>query len=239
MMSKNRSLWLLMLVLSIAALVVAGCGASGQASNSGTSGSSVTPPTATTGTASASGMPAASNGASTAGTTTPGGATGAYSSTTGTSATGAMTSTTGTTASSATTSTQGTSANGPAGLSAPSGPAQVTVVQNATLGNILADNNGMTLYLYTKDSKDGPSTCYGGCAKAWPPLLTKGNAQAGSEADAKLLGTTNRTDGTTQVTYNGWPLYYFAKDTKAGDVTGQGVGGVWFVVSPQGDKIQK
>jgi plastocyanin len=94
----------------------------------------------------------------------------------------------------------------------------------------------MTLYLYTNDTKN-TSTCYDKCATAWPPLLTSGAPAVGAGADASLLGTTTRTDGKMQVTYNGWPLYYWFKDQKAGDTTGQLVGGVWFVVSPKGDKI--
>jgi predicted lipoprotein with Yx(FWY)xxD motif len=120
---------------------------------------------------------------------------------------------------------------------AAAGPASVMVTTNDTLGSFLADSKGMTLYLYTKDTPN-TSNCYGACALAWPPLLTEGAATAGAGVDAALLGTTTRTDGSTQVTYNGWPLYYFAKDQKAGDVTGQNVGTVWFVVSPEGQKIE-
>jgi predicted lipoprotein with Yx(FWY)xxD motif len=69
-------------------------------------------------------------------------------------------------------------------------------------------------------------------------LLTNGNAVGGNGLDASKFGTTTRTDGTTQVTFNSWPLYYFAKDLKAGDVTGQGVGTVWFVISPSGDAMK-
>ena len=120
---------------------------------------------------------------------------------------------------------------------APSGPAMVNVGKDAKLGSILVDDKGMTLYLFTKDTPN-TSTCYDKCATAWPPLLTTGNAVGGSGLDASKFGTTTRTDGTTQVTYNGWPLYYFAKDLKAGDVTGQGVGTVWFVISPTGDAMK-
>jgi len=100
------------------------------------------------------------------------------------------------------------------------------------LGPFLTDSAGMTLYLFTKDTVPGESACYDDCATNWPPLLT-------TDAPASLpvgiqgeLGTIERTDGTSQVTYNDVPLYYFAKDTKAGDTTGQGVGDVWWVVPP-------
>ena len=115
--------------------------------------------------------------------------------------------------------------------------AKVMVTKNDKLGQILTDDEGKTLYLYTKDTKD-TSNCYDNCATAWPPLLTAGAPVAGDGANASLLGTTMRKEGTTQVTYNGWPLYYYAKDQKAGDTTGQDVGKVWYVLSPSGDKIE-
>ncbi len=120
---------------------------------------------------------------------------------------------------------------------APTKAATVMVSKNDKLGQILADDEGKTLYLYTKDTKD-TTNCYDKCAQAWPPLLTTGAAKAGAGADAALLGATARKDGTTQVTYNGWPLYYYVKDQKAGDTTGQDVGGVWYVLSPKGDKVE-
>jgi|GEM_PF-557266 len=125
----------------------------------------------------------------------------------------------------------------PAATQIPVKAATVMVSKNATLGEIVTDDEGRTLYLFTKDTKN-TSNCYDKCAQAWPPLLTAGAPQAGDGANASLLGTTTRTDGTTQVTYNGWPLYYYAKDQKAGDTTGQDVGGVWYVVSPKGDKAE-
>jgi predicted lipoprotein with Yx(FWY)xxD motif len=118
---------------------------------------------------------------------------------------------------------------------APSGPAVVNVGQNATLGSFLVDSKGMTLYLYTTDTPN-TSNCYNACAVAWPPLLTTGAPVAGTGVTASLLGTTTRTDGTTQVTYNGWPLYYFATDKAVGDTTGENVQNVWFVVTPAGAK---
>jgi predicted lipoprotein with Yx(FWY)xxD motif len=108
--------------------------------------------------------------------------------------------------------------------------ALVTVHQDAELGSILTDADGMTLYLYTKDDP-GVSNCYEQCAVAWPPLLTEGTPVADTALGGKL-GTTERTDGALQVTYNGMPLYYWFKDTAAGETTGQNVGGVWFVINP-------
>ena len=114
--------------------------------------------------------------------------------------------------------------------------ATVNLGQNDTLGSFLVDDKGMTLYLFTKDTPN-TTVCYEKCAVAWPPLLTTGDPVAGEGVDASLLGTTNRTDGTVQVTYNGWPLYYYEKDKAPGDVVGQDVGGVWYVVSAAGDQI--
>ena len=115
--------------------------------------------------------------------------------------------------------------------------ATVEVTEGDALGEFLVDADGMTLYLFTNDS-EGTSNCYDGCAASWPPLLTEGEPEAGDGVDAALLGTTERTDGTTQVTYNGLPLYFFASDQSAGDTSGQGVGDVWYVVSPEGEAVE-
>ena len=117
------------------------------------------------------------------------------------------------------------------------GGSVVNLTQNDQLGSFLADDKGMTLYLFTKDTPN-TTVCYEKCAVAWPPLLTTGDPVAGEGVDASLLGTTDRTDGTVQVTYNGWPLYYYEKDKAPGDVVGQDVGGVWFVVSPAGEMVE-
>jgi predicted lipoprotein with Yx(FWY)xxD motif len=117
--------------------------------------------------------------------------------------------------------------------SVPTSPAIVNAGQNTTLGSFLVDSNGMTLYIYTRDTP-GKSNCYGGCATNWPPLLTNGSPTAGTGVTASMLGTTTRADGTLQVTYNGWPLYYFINDKAAGDTTGEGVQSVWYVMTPAG-----
>jgi predicted lipoprotein with Yx(FWY)xxD motif len=117
------------------------------------------------------------------------------------------------------------------------GGTMVNLGKNDKLGSFLVDDKGMTLYLFTKDTPN-TTTCYDKCATAWPPLLTTGAPAAGAGVDASKFGTTKRTDGTSQVTYNGWPLYYYAKDKAPGDVVGQDVGNVWFVISPAGDKVE-
>ena len=112
-------------------------------------------------------------------------------------------------------------------------------VGTTNLGSVLVDSQGMTLYLFQADSGT-TSACSGACATAWPPLQANGQPTAGNGADGSLLGTTQRSDGTAQVTYNGHPVYTFAKDSKAGETTGEGVnafGGAWYVLSPAGDQI--
>jgi predicted lipoprotein with Yx(FWY)xxD motif len=109
-------------------------------------------------------------------------------------------------------------------------------VASSDLGEILVDGQGMTLYLFTED-RAGHSVCEDDCAAAWPPLLVQDEPVPGDGIDAALLGETERSDGTTQLTYAGWPLYTWAQDQQPGDVTGQGVQEVWFVVSPEGDAV--
>lgn len=103
--------------------------------------------------------------------------------------------------------------------------------------SFLVDANGMTLYLFAKDSA-GTSNCSGGCATNWPPLTVTGQPVAGAGVDASLLGTLTRADGSTQVTYNGHPLYHYKGDYAPGDENGRGVGGVWYVVSASGDAVK-
>jgi predicted lipoprotein with Yx(FWY)xxD motif len=110
------------------------------------------------------------------------------------------------------------------------------VVSSSELGDILVDDEGMTLYLFTEDS-DGQSVCEDACATAWPPLLVDEPPVAGEGADGALLDTIERSDGSTQASYAGWPLYTWAQDQQPGDVTGQGVQGAWFVISPEGEPI--
>ena len=114
-------------------------------------------------------------------------------------------------------------------------------VHKSDLGHILVDSQGRTLYLFEKD-KNGKSACSGACASAWPPLTTSSAAVAGTGAAKKLLGTTKRSDGTMQATYNGWPLYLYAGDAASGQTNGQGLdqfGAEWYVLAPSGKKVEK
>ena len=117
--------------------------------------------------------------------------------------------------------------------------ATIKVGKAGGLGQVIVSARGMTLYNFHKD-KGKTSSCYGACAENWPPLLTKGAPTAAGGAKSSLLGTTKRKDGSTQVTYNGHPLYYFKQDTAAGDTNGQGQnlnGGLWWIVSSAGAPI--
>ena len=119
-------------------------------------------------------------------------------------------------------------------------PSDTPVLQMASsdeLGDFLADSGGLTLYLFLKD-EPGVSNCYDTCAEKWPPLLSDGNTTVADGVDEALVGTTERTDGTTQLTYNGWPLYYWFEDYQPGQTFGQNVGEVWFVVSPSGEAVE-
>jgi predicted lipoprotein with Yx(FWY)xxD motif len=120
----------------------------------------------------------------------------------------------------------------------PTGEATV-MTKSGPMGTYLTDGQGKSLYLFAADTKSN-STCNGACAAAWPPLVTTATAKAGSGADAAKLGTTKRSDGATQVTYNGHPLYLYAADTAPGQTNGQGLtqfGALWWLVNPQGAAI--
>jgi predicted lipoprotein with Yx(FWY)xxD motif len=113
-------------------------------------------------------------------------------------------------------------------------------VTSASLGDILADVDGNSLYMFVPDQQqNGEPTCYDDCAQAWPAFEAEGDLVAGEGLDQSLLGSVERTDGATQVTYNDLPLYYFSGDEAAGDTNGQGLNDVWYVVSAEGKPIKK
>jgi len=107
-------------------------------------------------------------------------------------------------------------------------------VADSEVGPILVDQDGITLYIHTLD-EGGVATCTGPCAETWPPVESP--VSPGDDIDAPLLGATIGDLGTTQATFNGWPLYRYTGDTAAGDVTGQGLDEVWFAVSPSGAPV--
>lgn len=116
----------------------------------------------------------------------------------------------------------------------------VSTIQTA-LGTVLMDDRGLTLYMWDADAA-GKSVCYGRCAGVWPPALSIGPAVAGGGAKASLLKVAHRTDGTSMLTYNGFPLYGFFRDANPGDTNGEAVNGFgakWWVLAPDGSKITK
>jgi predicted lipoprotein with Yx(FWY)xxD motif len=125
-----------------------------------------------------------------------------------------------------------------AAKSAPAKKATVNVA-NTSLGKVLVDSRGHTLYDFAKDT-GAKSMCSGECATEWPPLHANGKPTVSGGASAALVGTIKGSDGAMQVTYHGHPLYGFSGDHKPGDANGQGLndfGGVWWAVSPAGNSV--
>ncbi|GAA1269698.1 hypothetical protein [Saccharothrix xinjiangensis] len=120
---------------------------------------------------------------------------------------------------------------------APASGLALTTASVGDLGTVLTDAGGMTLYRFDEDSPDpSRSTCEGGCAEQWPPLLVEPGGFEVQGVDRALVGTTTRADGELQVTAAGWPLYRFAGDRLCGEAKGHGVGGTWFAAAPDGGR---
>jgi predicted lipoprotein with Yx(FWY)xxD motif len=123
---------------------------------------------------------------------------------------------------------------------AESGVAVLTVASAPKVGPILVDAKGFTVYDFHKD-KGTVSSCYGGCAGVWPPVLTEGDPTGGEGASASKLGTTKRKDGTVQVTYAGHPLYTYAADKKPGEANGNDIdsfGAEWYALKGSGEEAE-
>jgi predicted lipoprotein with Yx(FWY)xxD motif len=143
-------------------------------------------------------------------------------------------STTSSTSSSQPTTTSATNAGSSSGAAA----AAVSTASTPKLGTIIVNSSGMALYDFQKDTAT-KSACYGSCAKIWPPLTTSSAPKAAGGVEASKLGTIRRTDGTTQVTYNGHPLYTYTADMSLGEVNGNGItsfGGSWHALQPSGSE---
>jgi predicted lipoprotein with Yx(FWY)xxD motif len=124
------------------------------------------------------------------------------------------------------------------GSASPSADGGLRVADSA-LGKIIVDGSGRTAYYFTKDEPNsGTSACSGDCLVVWPPITTTADPPTGDGITGKL-GTITRDDGTKQVTVNGMPIYAFAKDTAPGEVKGQGVNKVWYVIAPDGTMVTK
>jgi predicted lipoprotein with Yx(FWY)xxD motif len=134
------------------------------------------------------------------------------------------------------------SAVGSAASANPDAAARPTLtVRDSRYGRVLFDGRGFALYAFTRDSRRGPSRCYGACAKAWPVYYAKSGLRAGAGVKQSLLGTVRRRDGRRQVTYNGWPLYYYVHEDRPGLILCQNVsefGGLWLVVKPSGKLVR-
>jgi predicted lipoprotein with Yx(FWY)xxD motif len=129
----------------------------------------------------------------------------------------------------------------PAAEAQPEGePTPISLGAASGVGKVLVDSEGMTLYYFQKDQKgSGKSKCEGACAEAWPPLTTEGEPEAMKGVKASMLGTIEREDGTTQVTYAGWPLYTFVEDQKPGEDNGtdsKAFGASWYPLHSNGKK---
>lgn len=140
----------------------------------------------------------------------------------------------------------GCASNGPAGETpaspgssesdTPASDAELAIA-DTSLGDIVVDSDGMTVYIFDRDTADsGKSSCSGECLAAWPPVSTT-NEEPTVDGVTGDVSTITRDDGSLQITLNGLPLYTYAPDETAGDVTGQGVSGIWWVVGPDGAKI--
>ncbi|MGV9270583.1 SCO0930 family lipoprotein [Kitasatospora sp. NPDC003701] len=117
---------------------------------------------------------------------------------------------------------------------------RLAVRPDAALGNVLTDSQGFTLYRFDKDTSKPPaSNCADACAATWPPVLNfNASTTAGADVDQSKLGEIARADGTHQLTVGGWPAYRYAQDAVPGDTKGQGVGGTWFALAPDGTKAK-
>lgn len=130
-----------------------------------------------------------------------------------------------------------TYSKGGGGGASPAAASVSVDLAKSSLGTILVDGSGRTLYVFTADS-NGSSSCSGTCAENWPPLTSDAVPMVGTGLSAADFATITRSDGSHQVTFHGMPLYYFAGDTAAGNTNGQGIGGKWYVVGSDGSLIK-
>lgn len=129
---------------------------------------------------------------------------------------------------------RGAGAGSPSAEASAGSAAVVDVAESADVGKHLVDASGRSLYIFLNDSPGG-STCTGSCAESWPPAtVEEGQDPAGGDGVTAELATIERDDGSLQLTLAGWPLYTYAADAEPGDVSGEGVGDVWFVARPDG-----
>jgi predicted lipoprotein with Yx(FWY)xxD motif len=137
--------------------------------------------------------------------------------------------------------TDGSQAPSASTSSAPAGSGDALALRNTSLGTILTDGRGFTVYDFEAD-QGTTSACFDACAEAWPPVPAPGGAlQVGAGVKKSLVGQTDRADGTQQLTYDGRPLYYYAGDSAPGSTTGQGsqsFGAPWYVLRASGQEVK-
>lgn len=156
----------------------------------------------------------------------------------GATSTSTSTSTSAAPTSSAASTPAQSSSSAAAGSAPASTSAAVLSVAQSTAGQIVVGAQGLSVYAFANDTKgSGTSACTAGCATSWPPVTSTSATPTVSGVTGKV-GTIPAANGKMQVTINGMPLYYYSKDQAAGDITGQGVGGVWYLVSPSGEMIK-
>ncbi len=129
-----------------------------------------------------------------------------------------------------------TGGGGAYGTTSTSTSSSISNAKVGSVGDVLVGADGRTLYLFTPE-KGGTIACTGSCATTWPAVLAPSGAKsvdASGGADGSMLGTVKLSDGTLEVTYNGWPLHTYAGDSASGQANGQGIGGQWFAVTTSG-----
>ncbi len=136
------------------------------------------------------------------------------------------------------TETNPPTANEPATAAPPSSDGVAAALSDTELGSVMVGPDGRTLYGFTNDT-EAASTCYDACADAWPPVIVDKDWAVAPGLDVGIFATTTRDDGSLQLVAGKWPLYYYAADTKPGDVSGQGSGDVWFVVAADGSLVKE
>jgi predicted lipoprotein with Yx(FWY)xxD motif len=143
--------------------------------------------------------------------------------------------------SSSTTAGTTEAATGATTASSGGGATTIDVADNPKLGQVLVDSQGHTVYMFEKDDEADESYCKGACAQAWPPVTTKGQPTAGSGVSSSKLTTFKREDGSTQVAFDGHPLYTYVKDEDAEDAYGNGIdqfGAEWYALHPSGQMTE-
>jgi len=213
--------------LAVAAILALGaCGSSGGSATASTAKTPTSPANSPASAAPATQAPA-TTGPSAATTATPA----------STQTTPTTTKSTPTTQKPTSTTVKPTATTKPTTVTTTSGGSATVDLGKTTLGTVLVDAQGHTLYLNKKDVQGKSSSCDATCVSTWPPLEATAAPTAGAGVDKTKLATITRADGKKQVTYNGWPLYRHIGDTKAGNITGEKVASQWYAIDAKGAAV--